>query len=314
MDFNSPVPKEWTEWTNDFDTELLVWYIIMIVVCVAFNLTMLYKCWGKVQPVDSYTTTMKYLAVPWVLECAWRSVFPSLYLQRFVFWDTPLNAIIVDRTWALFGELSWVFQTMTALRYVDLQITGGKSWVQASGWVAFAIYVLAEMASYYNTATTNEKWAAIEVALDGISYVCMAPASIYLLCKLPADQGWDSSAKIYLAVMIPMTIAYPLYNFLIDCPMYMERYAEDEAAGKVYFDFLPGLYDAAVTRNPTHHLEDWQADMFWMSAYFSVGAWSGMLMMFAPQLKTIKVGDGSYQVQLLTSAKSHVNDQGITLV
>ena len=58
--------------------------------------------------------------------------------------------------------------------------------------------------------------------------------------------------------MIPMTIAYPLYNFLIDCPMYMERYAEDEAAGKVYFDFLPGLVDAAVTRNPTHHLEDWQ--------------------------------------------------------
>ena len=54
------------------------------------------------------------------------------------------------------------------------------------------------------------------MALDGISYVCMAPASIYLLCKLPADQGWDSSAKIYLAVMIPMTIAYPLYNFLID--------------------------------------------------------------------------------------------------
>ena len=54
--------------------------------------------------------------------------------------------------------------------------------------------------------------------------------------------------------------------------------------------------------------------MFWMSAYFSVGAWSGMLMMFAPQLKTSKVGDGSHQVQLLTSAKSHVSDQGITLV
>ena len=38
--------------------------------------------------------------------------------------DTPLNAILVDRTWALFGELSWVFQTMTALRHVDKQITG----------------------------------------------------------------------------------------------------------------------------------------------------------------------------------------------
>ena len=56
--------------------------------------------------------------------------------------------------------------------------------------------------------------------------------------------------------------------------MYMERYAEDEAAGKVYFDFLPGLYDAAVTRNPTHHLEDWQVgcssfSLFIFSVYIS---------------------------------------------
>ena len=39
-----------------------------------------------------------------------RSVFPSLYLQRFVFWDTPLNAILVDRTWAFVGELAYIYQ------------------------------------------------------------------------------------------------------------------------------------------------------------------------------------------------------------
>lgn len=81
-----------------------------------------------------------------------------------------------------------------------------------------------------------------------------------------------------------VTDRYPMYNFLIDCPMYMERYYADEAAGKIYFDFLPGLYDAATTRNQTQQLEDWQEDMFWMTMYFSVGAWSGILMMSAPRL------------------------------
>lgn len=72
--------------------------------------------------------------------------------------------------------------------------------------------------------------------------------------------------------------------------MYMERYYEDEAAGKQYFDFLPGLQDAATTRNLTHDLADWQADMFWMLAYFSLGAWSGLLMMSAPRLASASDG------------------------
>ena len=62
-----------------------------------------------------------------------------------------------------------------------------------------------------------------------------------------------------------------------------QRYADDEAAGKVYFDFWPGLRDAATTRHPTHELADWKAGMFWMTAYFSAGAWSGILLMVAPR-------------------------------
>ena len=60
--------------------------------------------------------------------------------------------------------------------------------------------------------------------------------------------------------------------------------------------------------------------MFWMSAYFSVGAWSGMLMMFAPQLTTTntKVGDGSNAVRLLgaeaIAVNSCVSGDGISLV
>lgn len=63
------------------------------------------------------------------------------------------------------GELAWTYQVALALRHVDKEVTGGKGWIQASGWLAFLIYIVAECTSYYNVATTNEFWAAVEVLL-----------------------------------------------------------------------------------------------------------------------------------------------------
>merc|ERR1711871_560801 len=113
---------------------LWAWWGCLVAVSV-LNIILLIIAMVKIDPKDVYGKLMKALAVPWVLECAWRSVLPSLYLQRFVFWDTWLNSIIVDRTWACIGELSWVYQTACALRQVDLDITGGRMWIQACAWV-----------------------------------------------------------------------------------------------------------------------------------------------------------------------------------
>ena len=55
---------------------------------------------------ENYGLAMKLLGVPFVWNCGWRALLPSLYLQRFVFWDTWLNSILVDRTWACIGELA----------------------------------------------------------------------------------------------------------------------------------------------------------------------------------------------------------------
>lgn len=261
---------------------LWVWWTGMVAVSV-FNIGWMLHRWSKIEPKDSYGKWMKYLAVPWVLECAWRSVFPSLYLQRFVFWDTMLNSIIVDRCWACVGELAWTFQVAYALRHVDKEVTGGKCWIQMSGWAAFVIYIAAECTSYYNTATTNEFFCAVEVLLDGLAFLVMAPAALYLWCKIPGSTC-GKSAKTYCAIMVPLCIIYPLYNILVDAPMYLKRYHADQAAHKQYFGFLEGLEDAAVTRHVTHQLGHWSADMLWMTLYFSAGVWSGIALMKPPRL------------------------------
>ena len=215
------------------------WYAFLCIVCAAFNVGYLVYTYVKTPSKDSYGTWMKALAVPWVLECAWRSVFPSLYLQRFAFWDVWMNSIVVDRCWACVGELAWTYQVALALRHVDKQVTGGKWWIQASGWLAFVVYILAECTSYYNVATTNEFWAAIEVLLDGAAFFVMAPAAIYLWCKIPGSS--IASAKGFCLILSLVSTIYPCYNVFVDAPMYMARYKADQAAGKHYFSFLEGL-------------------------------------------------------------------------
>ena len=69
----------------------------------------------------------------------------------------------------------------------------------------------------------------------------------------------------------------------------MERYKQDQLHNKTYFKFVPGLIDAAITRHETHKTEDWSHDMTWMLVYFSVAAWSGIMMMSPPWIRSSSV-------------------------
>ena len=107
-----------------------------------------------------------------------------------MFWDTPLNSILVDRTFAFIGEMCWVTQTALALVYVSYDVLGKRTtWIELTGVAAVLVYLVAEFTSYYNTATTNEFYAALEVILDGASYLLMWPASMYLFCKCPVESS-----------------------------------------------------------------------------------------------------------------------------
>lgn len=260
------------------------WYIALCVI-VPVNIVATVYVWIKTSgKTDAYSRTMRCCAIPMVWECAWRSVFPSLYLQRYVVWDSPLNAILVDRTWACIGELTWTYQVALALRQVDRDMAAphGRRWIQASGWSMFLIYVVAECISYYNVATENEWWAAAEVAVDALAYFICIPAVFYLTYK-QWNAKW-TGGKVFLIVLSLMCVGYPYFNWTQDVPMYLRRYEADQAAHKQYFPFLQGIEDSAVTRNMTHNTADWSEDMGWMFGYFSVAAWSSILLMWAPHV------------------------------
>ena len=260
------------------DDEKLVedWHTALCVIG-AVNVVALFVLLAKVDAKDGYGRWMKLLCVPWVVECAWRSVFVSLYLQRYVWYDSPLNAILVDRCLACVGELCWTVQISMALwRHSD-----GSRFVKGACVFAPLCYVFAEAASFYNVATTNERWAAMEVALDAIAVVPMAPAACYALSRGVARDS--RASKLFLVVLALSVVGLGYFNFFKDVPMYLARYEADEKAGKTYFDFVPGLRDAAETRVVTRTYASWHEDMFWMTAYFTLACWSGLFLMFAPR-------------------------------
>lgn len=250
-----------------------LWYGLLLVAALV-NIA-LYVYSTQTPAAQSYQSQLRLLAFPVVLQCAWRSVFPSLYLQRYVFWDTPLNSILLDRSFACVGELTW--NTMLALCFchIDKQLApkpnpagGGTAWVRTSAIAMVIMYVVAECTSYYNTATENELFAAIEVLLDATSQAFLLPATVFLFTKLPAAGRWSLSATYFLIAFALQALFLIVYNFAIDAPMYYARYEADQAAGKHYLPFGEGLLDAATHRVPTHLLKDWQADMLWMVGYF----------------------------------------------
>ncbi len=272
-----------------FDT----WYAILCVIAVVDVLLFAYSWVRRApSPETRYTIWMKWLALPWVFECVWRCVFPALYLQRFVVWDTPLNAVLVDRTLACLGELAWTAQIALAVVEIDFMLVqraqhagerGGTKrtmWICVCGVMSVLIYVAAECMSFYNTATENEWWAAAEVITDGVAFAFFFPACVSLFGRQWHDP-W-CKPKIFALVVALTAVVYPLYNWLVDAKMYLKRYDYDQSHNKTYFKFIPGLEDAAVHRVVTHKTVDWSEDMVWMIVYFSVAAWSGIWLMAPP--------------------------------
>ena len=284
----------------DFNT----WYILLCVIAVVSLVAFIVQFRRTANPSTTYQKYLRLLAIPFVVECIYRSIFPSLYLQRFVVWDTIFNSILLDRTLAFFGEVAWTAQFSFVIIHLDSQLSS-KKWVQICAYLAVIIYIVAEGMAFYNTATTNELWAANEVITEGFAFFFFFPATISLLIR-QKGYAWRY-AKIYTAVLCLTALIYPLYNLLVDSKMYMKRYRQDQANNKTYMKFLPGLEDAAVRRVKTHQTTDWSTDMSWMVCYFSVACWSSIMMMSPPEIVKPNDSEGKKSGTPLLSKNGSIN-------
>lgn len=241
----------------------------------------------------AYQSKLLWLSVPFIFECAYRGVFPSLYNERQVFWDTPLNSIVIDRTLAAVGEVCWVTQIALVLMYIQGQLShnghiSGSTTVNVCSVLMVVFAVVGECFSYAGTATTNAIFEVCEASCWTLLFLLGGIVGIMLFCKLKNMSRQNAfSAQNFTGILGLQAIIYCPYMIFFNIPMYYKLWKADQEAGKLYLPFWDGLYDAAVTRYPTHEWSDWKSDCFWMTFYFSFAVWSSILMIYAPKIKNI---------------------------
>lgn len=149
------------------NTATWIWYISMVIITI-FNIIFFLVSWIKLTPpptedpkLTAYQKKVRILAFPFVLECAWRSIFPSIYASRQTFWDTPLNSILIDRTLACVGEVANAMQLAAVVSHLSEFMPSKTSMkvVKICASVAPVLAVIGECFSYLQVSTTCNLFA-----------------------------------------------------------------------------------------------------------------------------------------------------------
>ena len=316
-------PLHWEPWS-------IAWYSIAMVGVGVFNIALLAfvllrskhrrsrapklpagltgaSCDHEDYETRAYRRTQRFLAVPFVLVCAFRAFFPTIYLFRRCFIDSPLSNILAARLLASVAEVCYVTQVSLALRRTSSSLHEAASEQQrragrtngfrascshiATQWssqgVVLAI-ICAEFFSCAGTATTNSLWFTLEEGSWVFSATFLVlPVTVrclVLLCRLRRRDGRHTnsaglrSSGRFLGLVALFLAIYCPWGLIADVPNNFKRYLNDTKSGARYYPLAEGLADAAGPCAPTRRFEDWSAYMLWMSAYFSLNVWSSIAL------------------------------------
>jgi hypothetical protein len=214
------------------------------------------------------------LSAGYVLGCAYRSALPVYDVQRFVLFDTWLSSVIVGRSVATFAELCFAAQWALLLREISLATGSGVG--RVTSLVVVPLIALAELFSWYSVLTTSNLGHVIEESIWALAAGLLVMSLLWIWPRVSA------SMRPLLAAWCAAGIAYVIFMFLVDVPMYWSRWLADEASGRSYFGLAEGLLDVSGRWIVSHRWQDWQSEVTWMSLYFSVAVWLSIALVHAP--------------------------------
>jgi hypothetical protein len=146
-------------------------------------------------------------------------------------------------------------------------------------WLVVPLIAVAEMCSWYAVLTTCYLGNAIEESIWALSATLLIVGCLALWCQRRAARG------PFLAAALVLGVAYVVFMCTVDIPMYASRWQADEAVGREYLSLSQGLQDAWSRRVVTFDWEAWQAEIPWMSLYFSVAVWWSLALVHAPLVR-----------------------------
>jgi len=234
-------------------------------------------------PVGTYAMrrAQLLLSAGYVFGCAFRSMLPVYDVPRLCLVDSWLSSVVVGRSVATIAELCFVAQWALMLR-VASQAT--RSTVgEAAAAAMVPLIAIAETCSWYAVLTTSNIGHVLEESLWGLCAALLVISLVEIWPRCPAR--W----RPVLAGWCCAGVAYVVFMFLVDVPMYWSRWVADEASGRPYLSVAQGLIDISGRWVVSHRVDDWRSEMTWMSLYFSVAVWLSIALVHSPVLEQARL-------------------------
>ncbi|MCV2359968.1 MULTISPECIES: hypothetical protein [Roseateles] len=214
------------------------------------------------------------LSAGYVLGCAFRSALPVFDVPRLCLLDTWLSSVVVGRSVATIAELCFVAQW--ALLLHEVSSNAGSRTGKLAALAIVPMIAVAETFSWYSVLTTSNIGHVVEESLWGLSAALLVLSLTLIWPRLTTKQ------RPLLAAWCLIGVAYVVFMFMVDVPMYWSRWLADEASGRAYLSVTQGFADVAGRWTVSHRQQDWQSEMVWMTAYFSVAVWLSIALVHAP--------------------------------
>jgi hypothetical protein len=214
------------------------------------------------------------LSAVYVVGCAYRSIWPVFDVQRLVLFDSWLSSVTVGRSVATVAELCFVLQWALLLRAAAHGHDSRLGRLAAASMLP--LIVVAEACSWYAVLSTSNIGHVIEESLWGLSALIFVAGLAALVPRC------EPAVRRVLAALCVGGLAYAAYMFLVDVPMYWWRWVADEASGRHYLSVSDGWADASARWIVSHRWSDWQSEVIWMTAYFSVAVWLSVALVHLP--------------------------------
>lgn len=208
----------------------------------------------------------------YVLGCGFRCFLPVYDIPRLVLVDSRLSSVLVGRSVATLAEVA--FGAQWALIVHRVAVLTHSPLAQAVSLSIVPLIMTAQVCCWHAVLTTAQRGHVVENSIWGVS------AALVVISLLAI--GPHRLVELYPPAIVWCGggIAYAVFMFFFDVPMYWSRWRADQANRRQYLSIAQGLLD--VRRwTVSYRWEAWKSEVLWMSLYFSIGVWISISLIYA---------------------------------